>query len=1008
MGTSQRGDGYRSSAVRLRLIVGILALLSACFLLFDSPQSSALTTVPTKMNFQGRLTDSTGNIKPNGTYNMKLRLYTVDSGGSAVWTEDRLVSSAQGVTITNGLFSIKLGDITTLPASLFASGELYLEVELPTPATATSSSPSWTEGAMTPRNQMATSAYAYNAETLDGLDSAAFAQLAQNNTFTGNTVFNGTLQGSSATFTGNLVANGGLDFVAYAPFARFSSNRIALGSNGNTYSGMDFTVRNDAGITSETSGFTYTRFGATNLGGNINTQRFNVFNAPSYTGAFTLTNAATVAIGGAATPSGGAVITNNYSLWTQGGTVRMDTGAAGTVGLVIRGAASQTADLLHLQNNGGTVIAKIDAAGVVHGSQLVSTVSTGTAPLTVASTTKVTNLNADSLDGIDSASFAQLDQNNTFTGDTVFDGTLQGGSSLTLGTASVAGNLVVSDGSSNTATISVGSLAGNYIYSIPVTTANDTFCLATLANCGDVYLANANTFTGANTFRNTSDSTSAFSIQTAASVSLFNVDTTNSRVGFGTDSPVTNVHIAANNSVVNQPMLLLEQQGSGDSSLELKDSSGKSFYVGLDRSIGSSFKISSSASLQSSANIGKQTTGGSAANGRDSAITVKKVTTGAQGGTLASISVYVTSVDGTNPGIKVALYSHDSGNNRPSSLVASTTTGQTLTTGWNTIPISATVTGSTTYWIAINAEGSSQFDYEYCAGCAGDSAYYSSQAYSNTWPSSLGAPTSTSVDENWSWYMTFTYGSVSDTFSGADLFKLTETGALTLQNSTNSSTAFQIQNAAGASVVSVNTVSGQVTIGTADTTGTLLVFDTKTDTGDPAGVAGGMYYNSAAGRMRCYEGSMWRNCTTGRIRTTADRSTTSTSYSDITDLSFAVEANTDYNFICRLVFQSAATTTGFAFSVNGPASPTFIEYTVGYQTVANATASTTLMTMRHDTAYNAMATTTSAIAASANLRATIEGTLSNGANAGTVSLRYLSEVNGSAITVKKGSYCNVY
>jgi len=42
---------------------------------------------------------------------------------------------------------------------------------------------------MTPRNQLSTSAYAYNAETLDGLDSASFAQLANTNTFTGTNLF---------------------------------------------------------------------------------------------------------------------------------------------------------------------------------------------------------------------------------------------------------------------------------------------------------------------------------------------------------------------------------------------------------------------------------------------------------------------------------------------------------------------------------------------------------------------------------------------------------------------------------------------------------------------------------------------------------------------------------------------------------------------------------------------------------------------------------------------------
>ncbi|HSW98766.1 MAG TPA: hypothetical protein VLF71_02930 [Candidatus Saccharimonadales bacterium] len=58
---------------------------------------------------------------------------------------------------------------------------------------------------------------------------------------------------------------------------------------------------------------------------------------------------------------------------------------------------------------------------------------------------------------------------------------------------------------------------------------------------------------------------------------------------------------------------------------------------------------------------------------------------------------------------------------------------------------------------------------------------------------------------------------------------------------------------------------GNITIGTSDTTGTLLVLDTKTGSGDPTGVAGGMYYNSNLGAFRCFEGDpagtgYWRNC----------------------------------------------------------------------------------------------------------------------------------------------------
>ena len=163
-----------------------------------SPVAHAVSTVPTTMNFQGRLTNPSGSALADGTYNMTFRLYSVSTGGSAIWTEQRLVSASQGVQVANGLFSIQLGSITSIPASLFASGNLFLEVELPTPATATSASPSWTEGAMTPRNPVSTSAYSFNSETLDGIDSAAFAQVGANNTFTGTNTFKPTTNSTSS------------------------------------------------------------------------------------------------------------------------------------------------------------------------------------------------------------------------------------------------------------------------------------------------------------------------------------------------------------------------------------------------------------------------------------------------------------------------------------------------------------------------------------------------------------------------------------------------------------------------------------------------------------------------------------------------------------------------------------------------------------------------------------------------------------------------------------------
>ena len=317
----------------------------------ESSKASALTTVPTRMNFQGRLADSTGNIKQNGTYNMRLRLYTAASGGTAVWTEDRLVSAGQGVTLTNGLFALQLGSVTSLPASLFASGPLYLEVELPTPATATSSSPSWTEGAMTPRNQMATSAYAYNSETLDGLDSTAFATASSLSGYVQlQGVTPGTAQTGNINITGTIIAGG--------------------------FSG---------------SGSGLTNLSATNL------------------------SSGTIA---------SARITGSY------------TGITGTGALSAGSIASGF----------GTIV----TGNTIQGTRLISTVATGTAPLTVTSTTKVTNLNVDLLDGLDSTAFAAASGSGSYIQNTTSP---QTANFNVTGNGTVGGSLVVSSGA-NSVTLS--------------------------------------------------------------------------------------------------------------------------------------------------------------------------------------------------------------------------------------------------------------------------------------------------------------------------------------------------------------------------------------------------------------------------------------------------------------------------------------------------------------------------------------------------------------------------
>jgi len=159
-----------------RSILGGALLLGAllCGVFFQQSLVSAALP-PSTMNFQGRLTDNSGTARADGQYNMQFRIFSASTGGTALWTETRQTTSR--VQLTNGLFSTQLGEVTPLPASVFNATNLYFEITMANPATATCSTAScatW-EAAMTPRNKLATSAYAFNSSTLNGKFDTDFA-----------------------------------------------------------------------------------------------------------------------------------------------------------------------------------------------------------------------------------------------------------------------------------------------------------------------------------------------------------------------------------------------------------------------------------------------------------------------------------------------------------------------------------------------------------------------------------------------------------------------------------------------------------------------------------------------------------------------------------------------------------------------------------------------------------------------------------------------------------------
>lgn len=221
---------------------------------------------------------------------------------------------------------------------------------------------------------------------------------------------------------------------------------------------------------------------------------------------------------------------------------------------------------------------------------------------------------------------------------------------------------------------------------------------------------------------------------------------------------------------------------------------------------------------------------------------------------------------------------------------------------------------------------------------------------------------------------------------------------------TTSTSAFTIQNAGGSKLFNANTQDNRVEIGTSDTTGTLLVLDTKTNAGDPTGVNGAMYYNRDAGKFRCFENNAWKDCITAlpvsSIATT-DTANSTTTPADVTGLSFTLAAHTKYYYKYVIIHQSANATTGIGFGVTTPTSLASSNWCVN--TTGTLTANTAGLSGSYCGTGDASSTTTGVQTANTSYTSTMEGYIETGNDPGTLQLRAKSAVSAET-TVKTGSF----
>jgi hypothetical protein len=154
-------------------------------------------------------------------------------------------------------------------------------------------------------------------------------------------------------------------------------------------------------------------------------------------------------------------------------------------------------------------------------------------------------------------------------------------------------------------------------------------------------------------------------------------------------------------------------------------------------------------------------------------------------------------------------------------------------------------------------------------------------------------------------------------------------------------------------------------------------------------------------------------------RTQADVTNTTVTVAALTDLDFAVLANTDYYAEYTLMYQSAATTTGLGLQVgvsgSTPASIAYEVYITGVRNADTPAVTPTAVTGISGDVFYGLGTTiddlvlSDAVAAiNTTYMAKVRAIFRTGGTGGTVSIKQRSEVAASQITIKRGSQAILY
>jgi len=195
-----------------------IPVLLVTMFLAQSCLKSLAQSVPTKMNYQGVIANSSGIPLPTGNYNLTFRIYNAATGPTLIWGPQTIP-----VAVVSGQFNVALGPLdaaTPTPRALsagFASATSYLEIQV------------GANPPIVPRQQILSAPFAFEADHAATLGGSSGTPLI---TSSGNSV---TVAGSVAasSFQGAFAGNGsGLTGLTAGQIPSLDATKITSGTLG--------------------------------------------------------------------------------------------------------------------------------------------------------------------------------------------------------------------------------------------------------------------------------------------------------------------------------------------------------------------------------------------------------------------------------------------------------------------------------------------------------------------------------------------------------------------------------------------------------------------------------------------------------------------------------------------------------------------------------------------------------------------------------------------------------